>query len=64
MLLNKVKEEGYDKFPTGIAKIDMQQKMKAKSTLHIYLEDFFILSKYIGHKFYHIKICVVLTYAK
>jgi len=39
-LLNKVNEEGYDKFPTGIAKIDMQQKMKAKSTLHIYLEDF------------------------
>ena len=63
MLLNKVNEEGYDKFSTGIAKIDMQQKMKAKSTLHIYLEDF-ILSKYIGHKFYHIKICVVLTYAK
>jgi len=26
MLLNKVNEEGYDKFSTGIAKIDMQQK--------------------------------------
>jgi len=45
MLLNKVNEEGYDKFPTGIAKIDMQQKMKAKSTLHIYLEDFFYFIK-------------------
>jgi len=43
MLLNKVNEEGYDKFPTGIAKIDMQQKMKAKSTLHIYLEDFYFI---------------------
>jgi len=43
VLLNKVNEEGYDRFSTGIAKIDMQQKMKAKSTLHIYLEDFYFI---------------------